>query len=341
LISILFFRKYLIYASAFLQFMMAVPIAYLLLPLFHRPTFAGSFVLSWILALGITVLLAVTRLKVLDKIGILCLTITVLLVIDQFTGARLAAGSPLGYDIISGARFYGMGNEYMGILIGAVCTGTGIVCEKWRKKNAPGLLWPAAPLLVLPLVILAHPALGANVGGTVSAIAAMAAFIMLSWKKKIQLKHLIGAGAVAAAFLLILFLYDSTRAVDSQSHMGQTVSLVRENGILELFYIAKRKIEMNIKLFRYTIWTRVFLLSLLSVVILLFRPVGIFRDVARKTPLFVRGITSGVVGCIAALLANDSGIVAAGTSMIYLAPPVLMVVMTHLPSGLERISLKE
>ncbi|HHY83504.1 MAG TPA: hypothetical protein GX505_12640 [Clostridiales bacterium] len=341
LISIFFFRQYLSYAAAFLQFMMAVPIAYLVLPVFHQPTLAGSFMLSWLLALVITGLLSLRKLNVMDKIGILCILVVVLLAADQFTGANLIACSPLGYDIISGARFYGMGNEYMGILIGAVCTGIGTACELWGRKGSPGSVWFVFPLFALPLVVLAHPRLGANVGGTISLIAAMASFIILNWKKKIRIRHMTGVGAFMAAFLIVLFLLDSTRAVDSQTHMGQTVSLIRENGILELFYIAIRKIEMNIKLFRYTIWTRVFLLSLLSIVLLLFRPIGIFRNLAEKTPFFVKGITSGVIGCIAALLVNDSGIVAAGTSMIYLAPPVLLVVMMHLPRGVNKAHGKE
>ena len=125
-------------------------------------------------------------------------------------------------------------------------------------------------------------------------------------------------------------MFDSSRAIDSQSHMGQTVSLIRKNGMFELFHIARRKIDMNIRLFRYTIWTRVFLLSLLTMVLLLFRPVGLLRETAEKYPFFVRGIASGVAGCIIALLTNDSGIVAAGTSMIYLVPPLLMIVINRL-----------
>lgn len=341
LLSIFFFRKFLSQVGVFLQFVMAVPIAYLLLPFFHQPTFIGSLILSWILAMVIAGLIGIWKRNTFLQIGALCTAIALLLIVDQLTGAHLIPFSPLGYDIISGARFYGIGNEYMGVLIGAVCTATGVACEIWGKKDKPESMWFIFPIFTLCLVVLAHPQLGANVGGTISVLAAFACFVVFNWQRKIRLRHVVTAGAVAALFVTVLFLFDNSRPVDSQSHMGQTISLIRENGIWELFLIAKRKIEMNIKLFRYTIWTRVFLLSLISIVLLLFRPVGIFRDIAQNNPYFVKGITAGVIGCITALFVNDSGIVAAGTSMIFLAPPALLVVMNHLPDEKNRLPWKE
>jgi hypothetical protein len=330
LLSIFFNRKLLSLAGVFLQFIMAVPASYLLLPLFHQTTYLGSLVLSWVLAMTVTGLIGLWKQNTFFKIGFMCAGTAILLIVDQLTGANLISYSPLGYDIISGARFYGIGNEYMGILIGAVCTGTGISSEIWSKKGKPESIWFTFPIFTVCLVVLSHPGLGANVGGTISIAAAFASHLILNWQGKIRLRHLITVGAVTALFVAVLFLFDNSRPVDSQSHMGQTVSLIRENGIREFFLIVKRKIEMNIRLFQYTIWTRVFLLSLISIVLLLFRPVGIFRDIAKKHPYFVKGIASGVIGCIAALLANDSGVVAAGTSMIFIAPPALLVVMNHL-----------
>ena len=343
LLCIFFFRKYLSYGSVFLQFIMAIPISYLLLPLFHHPTALGSLSLSWMLALGITGLLWLFtwKLSIMSKTGLYCLVISMLLIGDQLFGANLVAASPFGYDIISGARFYGLGNEYMGILVGAVSTGMGTLCQSWARKGKPFPQWLLILTFALPLLVLAHPAIGANVGGTISALVAFSAFLILQRKNHIGLRHWITIGLSTTAFLLILFLFDSLRAVDSQTHIGQTVSFIRENGFFELFLIAKRKIEMNLRLFRYTIWTRVFLLSLFTMVLILFRPVGIFRILSLKYPYFIKGVTAGVIGCITALLVNDSGIVAAGTSMIYLAPPVLLTVMAQLTDRKNRLPWKK
>jgi hypothetical protein len=331
LVVIFLAKKLLPYAKACLFFLMSVPISYLLLTLLHQSSLAGSFILSWLLAAAVTGMLFLTKWDTLTGIAVICFAAAGLLIGDQLTGARLIQGSPLGYDVISGARFYGIGNEYMGVLIGAVCTGTGVLYELWGKKAGRLTHVPVVILFAATMLTMAHPGIGANVGGTIAAAAAFSFFFILMWKGRMRLKYLLPAGALIVLFITGLFLFDSTRAIDSQSHMGQTVSLIRENGLIELFYILKRKIEMNIKLIRYTIWTRVFLLSLLTVILLIFRPLGIFRDIAERYPNAVKGIAAALIGCIAALAVNDSGIVAAGTSMIYVAPPVLLIVMDHLP----------
>ncbi len=50
-----------------------------------------------------------------------------MLVIDLFFAQYLVSSSLLGYCFISGARYYGLGNEYMGIFIGALLTAAGII----------------------------------------------------------------------------------------------------------------------------------------------------------------------------------------------------------------------
>ena len=65
--------------------------------------------------------------------------ITALLVgLDTLTGSSLMRFSFLGYDPIGGARFYGLGNEYMGIMIGALIMGW--VCLAELLKLTKGLL---------------------------------------------------------------------------------------------------------------------------------------------------------------------------------------------------------
>lgn len=119
-------------------------------------------------------------------------------------------------------------------------------------------VWFIFPIFLLAVIMLAHPMLGANVGGTISLLSASASYILLNWQGKIKLRHMITVGIMTAVFITVLFLLDNSRPANIQTHMGQTVSLIRNNGVMELFLIIKRKIEMNIKLIRYTIWTRVF-----------------------------------------------------------------------------------
>mgnify|MGYP003730936325 CR=1 FL=1 len=322
LLIILYNRRYigLVYAGVF--FLLCIPVSYLLLPLFHRPELAGSFILSWLLSAVLTVVLYFFRTNTIKKIMVISIATAGSIILDQLAGGPLIKGSPLGYDAISGARFYGIGNEYMGILLGAVCAGCGAMLESGdRTLHRAAILLP-----LLTLTVMGYPSYGANVGGTVSAGLAFASLYVLARKGRISLRHVLPIGLFAGAAVTLIFFIDSVRAVDSQSHLGQTISLIQANGIYELFNIVYRKVSMNIKLFKYTIWTRVFLLSLISMVILLFRPIGIVKNTAKQYPMAIKGLTAGIIGSIAALLTNDSGIVAAATTMVFTAPPFILLV---------------
>ncbi len=322
MLIILFSRKYidLVYAGVF--FLLCTPVSYLLLTLFHRPNLAGSFILSWLLSAVLTVALYFYRTDTVNKLMIISIVTAGSIILDQLIGGPLIKGSPLGYDVISGARFYGIGNEYMGILLGAVCAGCGAMLETGgRSLHKVVFLLP-----LLTVIVMGYPGLGANVGGTISAGLAFASFYVLVRKGRISFRYVLPIGLFAGAAVVLIFFIDSVRAVGSQSHLGQTISLIRENGIYELINIVSRKVSMNIKLFKYTIWTRVFLLSLISMVILFFRPIGIVKNAAKRYPMAVKGLAAGIIGSIAALLTNDSGIVAAATAMVFAAPPFILLV---------------
>lgn len=131
------------------------------------------------------------------------------LMLDGWTGANVMKRSVLGYDPIIGARFYGIGNELMGVLVGSAVLGTMAWAQQRQGQPAgsmPGsasvaagrsgrpkrlaspaaarsgrAIGPAAPaadrlfhwglaaLYVALLIYLASPVGGANAGGAITA----------------------------------------------------------------------------------------------------------------------------------------------------------------------------
>src|SRR5690606_15577095 len=57
------------------------------------------------------------------------------LVADVTQGAPLIKSSLLGYDPITGARFYGIGNEYMGVLIGTTLVGATGLLDRFPRRS--------------------------------------------------------------------------------------------------------------------------------------------------------------------------------------------------------------
>ena len=104
----------------------------------------------------------------------ICLLTSLVLIADGFTGTHMVAMSSLSGYWLSGIRFYGIGNEYMGVLVGF-----GLVASlKFvGEENTPmpkGVAWRLALWYAVIVFVLSFPAFGAKAGG---AIVSLAAFI--------------------------------------------------------------------------------------------------------------------------------------------------------------------
>ncbi|ANE47037.1 hypothetical protein SY83_13015 [Paenibacillus swuensis] len=73
------------------------------------------------------------------SLTVLSLGIVLFVVADAFTGSSAMERSVLGYDPMVGARYYGIGNEFEGVFIGAVVLAASLLLQQlqWRKKKSP------------------------------------------------------------------------------------------------------------------------------------------------------------------------------------------------------------
>ncbi|TVY01843.1 hypothetical protein, partial [Paenibacillus cremeus] len=64
--------------------------------------------------------------------------VSALIIADGLTGAEAMKHSVLGYDVLIGARYYGIGNEFMGVLLGAAVLGlsAGLQARARRRPAA-------------------------------------------------------------------------------------------------------------------------------------------------------------------------------------------------------------
>ena len=244
------------------------------------------------------------------------------LLADTVAGAPLQQHAFLGNDPLGGARYYGVGNEYMGILLGSGLVVAGAFWE-WR----PTVLARLAGLAVLAglVVVLGSPRWGANVGGTIASLFGAAYLLLRLGRRPPRWSHLLllATGTLAAVGLVGLVEALLVEA-GSRSHLGQLVARILQEGWRPLGEVALRKAATNLKLVQYTIWSRVLIATLIAFVILLYRPVGLFRQLTAQKPYLGRGIEAALVGALVALVANDSGVLAAATAMIPTMTTLLM-----------------
>ncbi len=250
------------------------------------------------------------------RLAALCWITVLLIISDLALGAPLNKSSILGYDPIIGARFYGLGNEYMGILVGATLMGVVIIHALiFKEKDRETLLVPALIYLLVTL-FLSLPFLGANLGGALTAFFTFTISI-LYLRGSLSLRDLFTCTLMTLAGLSFILLVESILSPYLQSHIGRTLGLVGEEGIMELFRIAARKLGMNLKLLRWTVWTRV-LLSFIVVLFIVFkRPLGRMQQVLSEYPFLGSGFRAALWGGVITMVVNDSGVVAMATLLFF------------------------
>jgi len=249
-----------------------------------------------------------------------------LLVYDVFRGQQMLYWSALSYSPAAGARFYGIGNEYAGVLLGAALIAAAWVLPPRERSSGAGRAFVGLVLLGLALV-LGLPSCGANLGMSLSLAVAAAVFCLYLWRQRVGWPEVVG-GAVAAVILIAAAMaLDYSRHGPETSHIGRWIVAVQQEGWQAAFAVAVRKLSMNLMLLRASVWTDAAVAGLAVFgVALAARPAHMLA-LLRERDWLTPAIISGVVGAAAACLLNDSGIVAASIALIYLAGSLAYVAL--------------
>ncbi|PKM82578.1 MAG: hypothetical protein CVU89_03495 [Firmicutes bacterium HGW-Firmicutes-14] len=242
---------------------------------------------------------------------------------DILAGAPLAKTSPLSYDAMTGARFYGIGNEFMGALIGSIIVFAGLFMDRLDTVRLSVKRLIITLLFIIIIYIIAAPNLGTNVGGTIAAAGGLGIIIMIMYGVRLDRKTAVYV-IVAIMILLACFMaYDMTRPVETQSHIGRTIKLLQENGFNEAINIIRRKWAVNFKLIKNTTWSWFYFSSLLVIYVLGKRYPHEIKELRERQKWFTGFIPGIFLASALALVFNDSGVVAAAIMMTYAVAPFM------------------
>lgn len=301
--------------------LLVFPLVVLYLPLgaFSPPV---GFALVLVLTVSAALFLGAC-LKPVANMAVIGLATSLSLVVDLLRDAPLMKASVLGYDPVSGARYYGIGNEYMGVLIGSVLLGVTALLTLAGPRLRRLLTAVMAASFILLILLMVSPAGGANFGGMLSALAAFLVTAVLvlplrpSWRCGVGIMLLLSLiGAVAVLINLRI-------PSEARSHLGRTLELFGREGWQAMVDVAVRKAAMNARLFRYSQWTRAFLAFLGVLAVLFFRPSGVLAKMHQQYPDLAAGFLGIIAGSLAAFFVNDSGVVAAATTLLFAGIPII------------------
>lgn len=332
-------------ASYAMRLLAAWPLSLLLVPLLHPVTlkeYLGE------IAAG-TALLAL-----LPSPSLIFALMALILIGDGLTGTRLVSQSVLSSYALAGIRFYGIGNEYMGLLIGGALlaailprTPPSLPLSKGRSKRGIFPLskgrskrgisppprsegedswgfrgWGQALWFMLVTFVLSFPSFGAKAGGAVTAVT----IFTLAWLRlrgvPLRTKHF--AFAIISGFALVfLWAWIGDALHLRRTHLETAVGALQGGRFGYIAGIALRKIKLAGRVFLHGGT----LLGLLALALMTLAARALFREHLStfygKRPRLAAVSEAGLWGCGICVAFNDSGIVAAILLAMCLILPAL------------------
>ncbi len=260
----------------------------------------SSFV--WFVLLLLTAWIFAKRLGTRPAaISLLALT-AISLIVDMLTGSRLMQRGLLGYSAIEGARYYGIGNEAMGALIGASLV---LAARLWPRLGSR--CWTI--LVVLGIVSVLLGSAGAKAGGLLVSLAAFGTlgFVLLGgqWSPRLAL----GLAAIVIGAMTIAAVADSVWGHGAHSHIGEAARRIQSGGPVEAWDIILRKLTVESRLAYHSAWVCPLWGGMLSLG-LLWRNSGALTREERALR------TGGIVAVVGCILFNDAGIVAGALCLV-------------------------
>lgn len=292
----------------------------------------GAYALSWLLAkiLGSKVERLPGGLPIISIAIITALAITV----EAFRGGQIARYALITMADFKGYRFYGIGNEYMGVYLAAILVSLVWLREcfsDWHERR----IARSAVLVFLAVIIagLVLPPFGANAGGAMAAVIGLGLAYVSGIRGRFEISHVILMIFTGIAVVAFAALIDLLFTRNAPSHIGLAASACAGNGYILFISTVLRKLSMNIRIMGMS-HTRLVMMAAIPFLALWFSVVGKqFDEIRYNRPAFNSGLLAILVGIMAALLFNDSGIVAAGLMFSFLVVSIIYTLMERSEKG--------
>ncbi len=305
--------------SYLLILIVSVPLVLIISSLFNIDSYFKF--ISIILILLSLISFVIYKLRSNYKLILILGLIYIILVIDVFTNGYITRYSVLAPDPIIGARYFGIGNELVGVFLGATLIFTGFILDKTNSKLLTTIL------LVFSVILVGHPKLGANVGGSISLLFAVLYFILELRDGKISLKRIFSLGILVILFV-VLMAYIDTNLNSTPTHLGKAFMMFRGNKKSSINIIL-RKILMNIKLLGSSVWAKVLYIVIFLNIMIINLLNERLNEIYKSEKGMSIGLISVVVGSLIGFLFNDSGVLLSSMAMVFVVITLLFILLNY------------
>jgi hypothetical protein len=227
----------------------------------------------------------------------------VLVAIDLLRGGDGLAQPLLGGSAWDGERFYGLGNGYFAFALAAAML---VICF------APLRAAPAATLLAALAVLDGLPRLGADVGGSLTAMLTAAAALVLLAPGRPRAGRLAGLAAVAVAAALAVAL--GAGLGGPETHAGRFADRLLQ-GPGDAVGVVVDQLTRNLRLLHNSPFAWVGPLQVLAAALIALRPPAPLAGIGD----WVRRVLGlGALGSALLIVLNDTGVTATAASGMFL-----------------------
>jgi len=296
---------------------------------------------AWLYAVSVALALVIAGAALLGfrnrgplaPFGVICLFTVAVLGVDVMTGSALQLETPFGLSVLEAGRFYGIGNEALGIyglsgLFGAAWLALVLLHNPARlaasgggaPSRRPAVLAVAA-VAVFAVFASGWPGFGGKVGGTIAMVpcflllAMAVAGVRLNWRRVLLVA--VSGLALFAVFALISYLVPATGHSDIGVFAGNTLH-GRSGGLL------LRKINSNLGSLSVNAFSPLIPIVAIVTGLMLWRPAW-FRLTTMPAAFAAEPLLRPVLGVLWLMpvlgwLANDSGVIVAAAALPFALP---------------------
>ena len=293
----------------------------------HPALWLYGMTAGWTLIAGAAALAGPWRRDPLGPFGAICLCTLAVLGLDVMTGSRLQLETPFGLSLLEGGRFYGIGNEALGVY----CV-SALVAAAWLGKIAerrsggdrrPAVL-AASAVGLFAVVASGWPGFGAKVGGTIALVPCLLLLILHlagvrpTWRRAVPIA--VSGLALFAVFALVSYLLPAAGVSDMGTFAGNLLH-GRGGDLLQ------RKVSSNVGTLTVSVFSWLIPVTAAAAYVALWRPAALrLRTLARAfdaEPLLHTIAWLSWLVLMIGWFADDSGVIVPAAALPFALPLVI------------------
>ncbi len=235
-------------------------------------------------------------------LSILALLTVGVLALDSFTGQTMVKFALISGYQLTGIRFYGIGNEFMGFFIGMSLLGVFLI----RPPT-----WLAFCIFCLCTLILVAPPLGAKAGAALVCFVAYGVALFSLKERQLRWKTIVILLCLGVILIFAIGMMEKYLFPHHVSHIGAALESLHARGYGYFAEIILRKVMMNIRLSASPGMIATYVGLVLAWMVKKRDIQQMVSSLRKSHPQFHSALPAVGYGSLVALIFNDSGVVAA------------------------------